>query len=81
MNDKKKNVALIVKGMTNPDMKEAPQSEEGGEIDNSIAIDTAAEEIMSAMESKDPKSLVSALKSFMELCKEEEPEYSEEMPE
>lgn len=67
--------------MTGPDMAEAPKSEEGGEVDNSIAIDTAAEEIMSAVDAKDTKALVSALKSFMELCDEESPEYSEEMPE
>lgn len=76
MKDKNKSLSLIIAKMKKPEgeeMSEAPKSEDGGEVDNSIGIDSAAEEIMSAIEGKDPKGLVAALKSFMEMSAEEEP--------
>lgn len=45
--------------------------EEDSSNDGNIAIDSAAEEILKAVESKDPSALVEALKSFIEMCKHE----------
>jgi hypothetical protein len=38
------------------------------EDDSSVELEAAAEEIFMAMDQKDPKALVSALKSFIEMC-------------
>lgn len=47
-----------------------------------VALESAAEEILAAVEAKDPKGLIDALKSFMELCEpgsdEAEPEKAPE---
>lgn len=79
MKDPKKSLALIIasKGKM---PENAPQSEHGGEEDNSIANDSAAEEIISAVHAKDAKGLVAALKSFIDMCEQDEPE-SEPTPE
>jgi hypothetical protein len=37
-----------------------------------MAVDTAAEELIQAIESKSPKAVVQAIKSLMELCQSEE---------
>ncbi|MEZ0208566.1 MAG: hypothetical protein ACAH17_00110 [Candidatus Paceibacterota bacterium] len=74
--DKKKSVSLIMGKLMDkkPEVEEAP-TEDGIEQDDSIAVDTAAEELISAIESKSPKAVVSAIKSLMDLCQSEpEPE-------
>lgn len=83
MKDPKKDVALLIASkLGKPDnMKEAPQSEEGAELDQSIGFKSAAEEIIKAVESKDSSMLMEALKSFHQMCQDEEysePEASEE---
>ena len=72
--DKKKSVSLIMDKMMGP-AKEAP-TEDGVEQDDSVAVDTAAEELISAIESKSPKAVVAAIKSLIELC-QSEPEANE----
>lgn len=79
--DKKKSVSLIMdKMMGSP---KPVESEDGAELDKSIPLDTAAEELISALESKSAKGVAAAFKSLMELC-ESEPEaeaYEPEQPE
>jgi hypothetical protein len=53
--------------------------ENGAEQDDSIALHTAAEELMRALESKSAAHVVDAFKSLMELCDSEEE--SQESPE
>lgn len=76
--DKKKKIAsLIVAGIKGP--QQAPQSEDGAEQDNSIAEDTAAEELLAAIEQKSPKAIVEAFKNLTECCSpSEEMEYESE---
>lgn len=81
MSDNKKKLSTLIigkmKGPNHSDNlkfgaeKEKPMSE-GGEVDNSIGIDSASEEVMHAIEKKDVKALTSALKSFMDMCYDEE---------
>lgn len=75
--NKKKSVSLILekmKGAKEGPTMEAAQNDDAGEVDNSVGIDSAAEEIMQAVESKDAKALVSALKSFIDMHDEQQPE-------
>lgn len=82
--DKKKAITLIINKMkdksydgmkeSNEKAMEAPQNEMGDEVDNSMGLNAAAEEMMSAMERKDASAFAAALKSFMEMCDYEEPE-------
>lgn len=67
--DKKKSVTLIMDKLAGkkPELSEAPMVD-GAEQDDSVAVNTAAEELMSAFESKSPEAFVSAFKSLMELC-------------
>lgn len=78
--DKKKMAALIIAkaGPKGEEMKEAPQVD-GAEQDNSIAEESAAEDVIAALESKDPKALVSAFKALMEICDNGESEPEKEM--
>ena len=79
MQDKKKSMAsILVAKLKKPgEITEAPMKD-GAEQDNEIALRSAADEILSAIESKDADMLVGALKSFQEMCSENEPEESEE---
>lgn len=74
MKDKKKDVALIISKMKpeGEEMVDAPMSEDGGVVDNSIALESAAEELIQAVESKDASLVVAALKSLMEMAREEQ---------
>lgn len=75
---KKKAVSIIVKkakGPTNmenmqPEYKE-PEMENGVEQDQSVPEMAAAEELLSAIESKSPAAIVEALKALMELCEKD----------
>lgn len=76
--DKKNPASLIVgKLMGKPDDSESmdseqsPMSEDGSaESDDSVAVNTAAEELMSAIEMKSAKGIVEAMRSLMELLKD-----------
>lgn len=75
--NKKKAATLIVGAMKPADMKEKPTNEMGDEVDASAGLMAAAEEIMSAVEKKDAKALMHAMKSFHAMCADESPEESE----
>lgn len=68
LNDEKKVAALIV--------GEPSKKEEGPK--EMVGLDAAAEDIISAVKSGDPKLLVGALKSFYEMCEMEEESKEEE---
>lgn len=74
-NDKKQQIALIMGKLKN-EPKPAP-NEDGAIQDDSVAVETAAEELISAIESKSAKGVVEAIKSLMELCESPEPEQPE----
>ena len=69
--DKKKSVSLIMGKLMGDKPQPAP-SEDGVEQDDSVAVDTAAEELMSAIKSDSPKAVVQAFKSLLELCDSDE---------
>lgn len=71
--DPKKSVSIIMGKLMGKETepKEAP-TQDGVEQDDSMAVDTAAEELMKAIEMKSPKAFVEAFKSLMELCHTEQ---------
>jgi hypothetical protein len=80
MSDKKKPSALIVaKLRPQPSEGPAPQSADGVESDDSTARQSAAEELLAAVEAKDAKAVAAAFSAMMELCESESeaPEASE----
>jgi hypothetical protein len=70
--DKKKMVTTIIGKLGKSTMEETPM-ENGAEQDDSIGMDSCAEEIIKAIEEKNPKALVEAMKSMMEMM-DAEPE-------
>lgn len=80
MSDDKKKLATIIvnkaKSGKPEEMVEAPM-EDGAEQDDSIAKETAAADLISAIESKDAKALAAAFSDLMELCEYSEPEMPE----
>jgi hypothetical protein len=73
--DKKKSVSLIMgKLMGQPE--QAPTTD-GVEQDDSMAVDTAAEELISAIHAKSAKGVVQALKSLMEMMDDDSQPESE----
>lgn len=90
--DKKKSVSMIIAKMKsdkpsygdmkseNENMSESPTNENGDEMDNSTAHEAAAEEVMSALESKDKKAFVSSLKSLVQMCMDEYESSEKEEP-
>ncbi len=70
--NKKKAATLIMSRLGTPQEKveQAPTVDDVAQ-DYSIPLESAAEEIMMAVESKSPKALVEALKYFLELCEPE----------
>lgn len=62
--DKKKIAALIVAGQ--PPEGETAEADESAEMEE--GLDAAVEEILGAIESKDPAALKAALKSFVSMC-------------
>lgn len=81
MPDKKKISTVIIAKMRKDkpeEMQEAPRSEMGGEDDSSIAKESAAEELLKAIEAKNPVAIAEAFSSMMELCGEHEVQESEE---
>lgn len=84
MPDKKKISTVIIAKMRKDkpeEMQEAPRSEMGGEDDSSIAKESAAEELLKAIEAKNPAAIAEAFSSMMELCGGEEYEEEEESEE
>lgn len=78
--DNKKMATLIMAKM-GKQPQEAPQSEDGAEMDDSAALKAAGEELMQALESKSPLAVMEALKAAIELCESPEEEAAEhEMP-
>lgn len=75
MKDKNKSVSAIIARMkpTGDSMKNELPSEEKvqDESPEVSGVESAADEIMSAIESKDSKALAEALKSFLELADSE----------
>lgn len=73
--DKKKAVSIIIakagkrdeKGNQEPPEMDEMESEEN-ESGDMEGLNMAAEEILAALDAKDPKALAEALKSFMEMC-------------
>lgn len=78
--DKKKLAALIISkaGPKGEKIEEAPMKD-GAEQDNSIAEESAAEDLMSALEQKDAKQFVAAFKALMEICDIKEDAAEQEM--
>jgi hypothetical protein len=79
--DKKKVSAIIIAKMRKdkPDeMSEAPRGEYGGVEDDSVAKETAAEELLKAIESKSPAAIAEAFSSMMELCGHNDEESEQE---
>lgn len=81
--DKNKRVAALIisrkkDGASEPEMKPAPVGDDGVPKDFEMGMNTAAEELISAVESKDPKKLVEAAKSLISMIKDEH-ESEEEM--
>lgn len=74
--DKNKKSATVIISRLRKDqpeeMKEAPM--EDGAYQDVNELEVAAEEIMSAIESKDAKALKESLKSFMSMCEDSEEE-------
>ena len=73
--EKKDAISVIMAKLKKPKMEEAPaeESEEGGAMeDDSVALETAAEELLSSIESKSAKGIVEALKSLIEMIDAEE---------
>jgi hypothetical protein len=72
---KKKASTLILKKLVDgsEEASEAP-SIDGIEQDSSLGQDSAAEEILQAIESKDAAALKSAIRSMVQMCMDEAPE-------
>jgi hypothetical protein len=71
--NKDKMAATIIAGMGKKEDSEAPQ-QEGAEQDDSVGMESAAEELLSAIESKSPKAVVAALKACMDMYEQSEHE-------
>lgn len=79
-NDKKGMAAIILSklGKKDESAAPAPMSEDGSaQQDDSIAVDTAGEELIAAIKSGSAKGVVEAIKSIMELAESSEPEAEE----
>jgi hypothetical protein len=80
MKDNKKMATIIMAKMGKKPEDQEPKMEDGAEQDDSMALKTAGEEFLQAVESKNPMALVEALKSLMELCESPEQEEAEHEP-
>ena len=63
--------ALIIASKKPSKEPEGPimeMEDEGVEEESSVELESAAEEILMAMEQRDPKALTEALKAFVEMC-------------
>ncbi len=75
MKDKKKqDIAMILsQKLDKPEegLTPMPENEEGTEMDSSVGYQAAADEMIRAFEAKDSNALVEALKSFVDMCRDE----------
>lgn len=71
MSDNKKKMATLIIGKMNGESEEAPKNASGDEVDHDMGYESAAEEMIQAIHSKDAKALKSALKSFISMCMDE----------
>lgn len=81
MSDKKKPSTLIIAKMRAgkpEEQSEAPTSDMGGQDDSSMAKESAAEELLKAIESKSAAGIAEAFSNMMELCGQHESSESEE---
>lgn len=71
--NKKKASTLILKKLADgsEEMSDAPMSPEGAELDQSAGQDSAAEEILAAVEAKDASALKEAIRSMVQMCMDE----------
>ena len=77
LEDKKTAAALIIRKMrgsdydslkeSNEQMKQVPVNEQGEEVDSSMGLKAAVDEMMAAVESKSSSGFKSALESFLEM--------------
>ena len=79
MSDNKKNRAtlIIAKMSKKPKDSESeyekpPMNERDEPVDSSMGLQSAAEELLAAVESKDAKAVMSAMKSFYDMCASED---------
>lgn len=68
--DKKKLATIIVGKIGDRDMQEGPKNEMGDELDADMGLKVASEEMIQAIDKKDPEMLMSALKDFISMCYE-----------
>jgi hypothetical protein len=73
--DKKSAVSLIMNklGSKQENTEEAP-TEDGSVQDDSVGMEAAAQELMTAIEQKSTKGIVEAIKSMIEMAQNSEPE-------
>ncbi len=80
--NKKGLVTIIMKRMKSPNMESESCNhvpmENGAEQDNSDGLNAAAESMISAIHSKDARSLKSALQSFISMIEDSESESESE---
>ena len=76
LKDKNKGlVTVIMKRLQGSNSSEAPEPvkmKDGAEQDDSIALDSAAEEMMQAIKSGNASEFKNALKSFISMCQDED---------
>ncbi len=74
--NKKKMASIIVSGMDKPDMK-APEKD-GAQQDDSVASESAAEELIAAIHSKSAKGVVEAYKNLNSILDNDDSEADEQ---
>lgn len=75
LGDKKKMASGIVSKISDSINAEPVKTDDSGvEQDDTIAMTSAAEELMSAISSKDAKAVAAAFKTMMEMCEMEGPD-------
>lgn len=80
--NKKKMAALIISKAAGPanakEQLDEPVVKEGAEQDDSIGMESAAEDLMQAIEQKNAKGIVAAIKDLYAMCESNEPEEDNE---
>lgn len=66
--NKKKPVTLIMDMMGK---SEKAPAQDGAELDSEPGLDAAAEEMLAAIEAKDPAALKAAVRSMVQMCMDE----------
>lgn len=75
--DKKKGLAALIVG-AGPKVKEVDETQVPLE---NVGLEAAADDLIEAMKSGNSKGVVEALKSFLDLCKDEAPAVEESVEE